>query len=274
MPQSPFAQFHGVVRGRCYAGGTGIAEPILLTGGDMIVFPQGASHWLAESASAPRVSGLNVLAAHQNQEPVFCEGEIGATLLCGHFELDRAIEHPLLESLPGMLLVRSTEQHAAGWLESVARLIQNETAAELPGAAFCVDQLANVLFIQLLRIYMAGLDGPRGFVAAIRDARISGALELMHNRLATEWTVDRLARASGISRTGFAVRFKNLVGMTPMQYLTYWRLQKANQAIRETRRTIGEIAESVGYQSEAAFHRAFKRHFQVGPGAVRRAGAS
>ena len=162
-------------------------------------------------------------------------------------------------------------QHT-GWLEMVTDAIIHEAGGASPGAEVVVDRLGEVLFIQIVRAYMMKSRPPKGFLAALHDRQISEALTLIHTQPAQPWTLELLARHIGMSRSAFAARFRNLVGVTPMGYVTRWRMQKAREMLQRSRLPLIEISEQVGYTSEAAFSRVFKRVFKQNPGVVRRAG--
>ena len=134
-----------------------------------------------------------------------------------------------------------------------------------------VDRLAEVLFIQLLRAYAIEKSSPNGYLAALNDRQIYKALELIHAQPQHHWTLENIAHTIGMSRSSFAARFKKLVGMTPMAYITRWRMQKAKELLVSTELPLAVISERVGYASEAAFTRAFKRQFKKNPGAMRKA---
>lgn len=270
MDKSNLAQFHIVVRGQCWLQMAGPHEPISLVGGDVVAFPHGDAHWLADKAGRPGVPGKQVLEAYHNGTPMF-QGETACTtLVCGHFELDRELEHPFLQNLPALIHVRGTDQHHVDWLENITALIIKETASGYPGAATVVDRLAEVLFVQLLRAYALEKKLSNGYLTALNNREIHQALQLIHAQPQHRWTLEELAHKVGLSRTSFAIRFKTLVGMTPMAYITNWRMQQAKKLVRESDLPAGTIAERVGYASEAAFSRAFKRQFNQNLGAMRR----
>lgn len=270
MDRGRLAVFHMVVRGSCWLWTADSPEPVPLGGGDLVVFTQGDAHWLSDQPQRQCVPGVQVIEGIANGRPLFQEGNVATTLVCGHFEFDRDLHHPLLQSLPPMIHLRGAERHENAWLETAVSSIIRETEAPQPGTAVIVDRLAEILFIQVLRAYMAEAQ-PDGYWAALNDREISQALTLLHAQPAASWTLESIARRIGMSRSAFASRFKQLVGETPMRYLTGWRMQKARELLRETNLSVTAVAYQVGYNSQAAFIRAFYREFRQNPGAMRKA---
>lgn len=265
-----FAQFHMVVRGHCWLKTEKLSEPIALAGGDIVLFPHGDAHWLADDPRHKRLPGRQVVEAICSDRQIFQGGNVSTTLVCGHFEFDRNFDHPFLTSLPGLIHVTDTERRDLSWLETATNVIIHEAGSAQPGADVVAERLAEVLFIQVLRTYMKQRGSSGGFLAALRDEQISHALKLIHTEPEAVWTLQNIARTIGMSRSAFAARFKKLVGVTPMDYITSWRMHKARELLSNARMPLIDIAERVGYTSEAAFNRAFKRQFQQTPGAMRR----
>ena len=270
MDTGSLAVFHMVVRGNCWLWTADSPKPIPLGGGDLVVFTQGDAHWLSDQPQGNCVPGQSVIQGIADGRPLFQNGTICTTLFCGHFEFDRDLHHPLLQSLPPLIHLRGAEQHQGTWLETAVSLITLETKSPQPGTAVVVDRLAEILFIQVLRAYMAQAQ-PDGYWAALNDREISQALTFLHAQPETAWTLEAIAQRIGMSRSAFAGRFKQLVGETPMRYLTGWRMQKARELLRETNLPLTAVAHQVGYNSQAAFIRAFHREFRQNPGAMRRA---
>ncbi len=270
IDHGPFAQFHMVVRGQCWLQMEGAKEPLRLSSGDIVVFPHGNAHWLADDPDHKRLPGQQIMQAIYNNEPVFEGNHVSTTLVCGHFEFDRDVDHPFLHALPEFIYLADSDRRELSWLETVTNVIIQETSSGKPGTDIVVERLAEVLFIQIVRAYMRQAQVTNGFLAALRDAQISNALHLIHKEPEKSWTLENIARSVGMSRSAFAARFKELVNMTTMDYITNWRMQKACELLENTRLPLIDIAERVGYTSEAAFNRAFKRRFKQNPGAMRR----
>lgn len=268
MPSGPHAQFHMVVRGRCWLRFD--AETIELASGDVIVFPRGDGHLLLDDPNTIPVPGIRVLDAHAAQQPIFAgEGE-QTRLLCGHFEFDHAFRHPLATELPRLIHIKGLSSDQPDWFEAVTRVLVRETDSDAPGSSTVIDRLAEVLFIQVLRAYLLQSKPVSGFLAAVRDGQINRALKTIHGAAGTELTLADIAREAGMSRSNLALRFKEVLGETPIDYLTRWRMLKAQELLRTSDRPLVDIAEHVGYKSEAAFSRAFKRRFEQSPGTFRR----
>lgn len=269
MGQSPFAQFHLIVRGQCVLERPSLG-PLLLSAGDILLFPGGAPHSLVGESGSDKVPGIDVLTKHMAGEPIFSDGEPTATIVCGHFEFDPRFRHPLLDHLPSLIHLTQAAPHELSWLETVTTAIIQETDSGRAGSNTVVSRLAEVLFVQILRSYMALREPTNGLLAALRDDRVSRALQIIHAKARESLSLDQIARDVGMSRSSFAERFRQLTGQTPMGYLTEWRMLKARELLEETRDSVEVVRDEVGYQSEAAFSRAFKRRYGLGPGALRR----
>lgn len=274
MDSGPVAQFHVVVRGRCWLHWA--EGETQLSGGDVVVFPFGHGHALVDEPGTAPIPGPAVLEGMQKGDHPFAEGGHGTTLLCGHFEFDRDLRHPLIEELPSLIHVRSMEREQPGWLETVAPILVRESGMPGPGADSIVDRLAEVLLIQVLRAHLLEFAPSQGFLAALADRRISRVLSIIHREAGhreggTDLTLNALSRRAGMSRSSLAARFKALLGVAPMNYLAGWRMLIARDLLTSSSHTVAEAADAVGYASEAAFSRAFKRMFDENPGAVRRA---
>ena len=271
MPDGPFAQFHMVVRGQCWLRSKQTRR--LLSSGDIVILPHGTAHELLDDPATVPVPGPSVLAAHRNGRPLFQDGHGDAPsvrLLCGHFAFDRDFKHPLAAELPELIHIRDMTGDQPDWFEAATRLLIRESDADLPGAATVVDRLAEVLFIQVLRAHLLQTRPTRGFLAAICDPHLGRALHKIHAEATRDLTLAEIARAAGMSRSNLAFRFKTLVGETPITYLTRWRLLQAQELLRTSTRSLPDIAHQVGYRSQAAFSRAFKRTFAQSPGTYRR----
>jgi AraC-like DNA-binding protein len=269
MSQSPFGQFHLIVEGSCWAEFED-KNNLKLSTGDLIFFPLGTPHSLAHTLDGPRKGGMEVYNAHINGEPIFNEGIKNATLVCGHFEYDWDFKHPFLENLPKYIFLKKDELQWRESLEFFLNQVSQEIQIREPGFETVTNKLAEILFIQIIREYAKKNKSKGGFWVALNDENIGNALKSIHQELQQEWNLEELAKNSGMSRTSFINRFRELVGMPPMQYITEWRLLKGKDLIVNTQLPIADICERVGYNSEAAFSRAFKRIFGVGPGSVRK----
>ena len=200
-------------------------------------------------------------------------GEV-TRMVCGFLAAQDILKNPLLSALPRLFKV-SMRGSSASWLESSLRFATEEAASTHAGSATVLAKLSELVFVEAVRRYVDTMpDDRKGWLAGLRDRFVARALALMHARPAHPWTVEDLAHRVGMSRSALAQRFTDLLGVPPMQYLAQWRLQLAAQQLRLTDRSLVSVAEDVGYESEAAFNRAFKREFGMPPATWRRNSAS
>lgn len=267
--------FHWVTEGECYAELDG-ELPVHLRGGDVVVFPQGDAHVMASAPGLPAASGarLDQVLARRPRQLVY--GGTGPTtrLVCGYLACDARLARMLFTGLPPLLKVNVRGSNAGTWLEASVRYALAEARSPRPGGAGVLAKLAEVLFIEVLRLYMnEHSTGRTGWLAGVRDRIVGGALNALHARPAHGWTVEELAQTAGTSRSVLAERFVELVGSTPMQYLTQWRMMLAANLLSGSNESLSRIAEEVGYQTDTAFSRAFRREFGTPPAAWRRSRA-
>ena len=263
IPKGPFAQFHIVTRGQCVLKTK--SKAIQLFTGDIVVFPLGTSHWLADSESSDRQNGKDVVQSIINGDSLFSGEKISTTLVCGHFEFDKDIDHPFVQELPEIIHISDAEKRELSWLERITGLIIQEADSEQSGSNIIVDKLGEVLFIHVLRAYILKNRSQKGFLAALQDERMRRVLKSIHDCPDREWQLDTLAQVAGMSRTSFSNHFKNMMGETPLNYITQWRMLLAKELLKESNQSVGEIATKVGYQSEAAFNRVFKKRAEITP---------
>jgi AraC-like DNA-binding protein len=186
----------------------------------------------------------------------------------GRFIFNDETSGLLLASLPPLIHVRGGLPQARA-LRSALDLIAFETEVARPGGTAIAAGLCSIVLVNILRTYLAGDERPRGWLGALADPQIGAALRLMHGNVARRWKVSDLANDVGMSRTSFAERFKNLVGMAPLEYLTHWRMTIARNALKRDNANLATIAETIGYESDTAFSLAFKRMFGSSPGRYR-----
>jgi AraC-like DNA-binding protein len=260
------AIFHVIVRGAgCAIVGD---QTVWWRAGDLVVLPHGHAHVLADSADTEPV-WIGGLPSEPGADglPCLTHGGQGAatSILCGSFELASEARELLLPALPPLLHVRGGEGPASAWLDATLRLLASEAGGAAPGAAAVVSHLADVLFVHVLRAWMEReTETSRGWLGALSDAQVARALGAIHRAPAQGWSVDDLAREAGMSRSALYTRFTDRVGEPPAAYLTRWRMHLARQALREGH-GLATVASEVGYGSEAAFSRAFKRQVGVSP---------
>ncbi len=260
--------YHIVTDGRCYGGVIG-EEPVELAPGDVIVFPHGDAHVMSSGRDV-RI-GEDVQRTPQPQFPftVFLgdQAQPGASLVCGFLGCDRRPFNPLLAALPRRIHMRGM---SSGGLSGFTRQVTEESRLGRAGAASVLTRLAEVMFIEVLRRYLDDLPPEQtGWLAGLRDEVVGRVLTLLHGRPSHPWTLAELAREAASSRTSLAKRFALLVGQPPMQYLTQWRMQVAANLLSQSGTKVAAIGTEVGYDSEAAFSRAFKKATGLAPGAWR-----
>jgi AraC-like DNA-binding protein len=263
--------FHVLLEGRCRVR-LGSGEEALLSEGEAVVIPYGDQHEMGHPADARAVPIASLLPPLPwTSMAVLQHGGGGETtrVLCGYLECQDLLFHPLLKALPPLIHVRPATPAAAEWLRASARY----TAAQAGKGGFTRGRLPELLLVDCLRQYAEELPAARvGWLAAIRDPVVGRALALLHGGPAEPWTVESLARRAGVSRSVLGERFAALLGVPPMRYLMQWRLQLASHLLRSAPAALAEIAGRVGYESEAAFCRAFKREMGVPPAAWREGG--
>jgi AraC-like DNA-binding protein len=276
MKRAPRAEFHVVVRGSCWLQVAGYKAPISLGSGDLVVLPKGTPHCLLDSPDS-RVRPAEEILEGQNLEnygPVTYGGSgLPATVLCGYFEFDGSRPHPIVGALPELVHIRSADRDDIAWLQTALNFMIHETRAARPGAELVVNRLVEVLFVQVIRAYLQQARTPPKIWTAIADRQIGAALQLMHRTPQEAWTLEMLARKIGLSRSAFAARFSALVGETPLRYLTALRMQKAQELLQDGELSMAAIAGEVGYESEPAFSKAFKKAVGKAPGSYRRSAA-
>lgn len=268
IPASVNSPLHLVLEGNCllHIGG----REIVLSAGDAVLLAHGERHTLLDSATAVSVPGPELIQKLM-QSPDPGPAADGARILCGHFEWDGTLDHPLFAELPDLIVVRNMLNRDGGVLfRTVIELIAAEQSGTAPGAAAVADRMGEVLFVSLLRVWMMDQGARRGVLATMSDARLSRALNFIHRNHAEPVDLIQLAQVAGMSRTAFAVKFHSAMGMPPKSYLTEWRMLEARKLLTRTDIAMSDIAERVGYGSDAAFVRAFKRRFGETPARLRR----
>ncbi|MFT5893088.1 MAG: AraC-like DNA-binding protein [Dokdonia sp.] len=263
IPKGPFAQFHIVTKGQCVLRTKDTS--VQLFAGDIIVFPLGSSHWLANNETSKRHQGQHVVASILSGTSLFAGDQLSATLVCGHFEFDRNLDHPFIKELPSIIHINDTDLKQFSWLKNITDLVIEEAGKEQSGSGIIVNKLGEILFVHTLRAFIEKNKSKSGFIAAMQDERISKVLKEIHASPEKDWKLEQLAQIAGMSRTSFANRFKILTGETPFHYMTQWRLLKAKELLEESSLSVREVAEQVGYQSEAAFNRIFKKRVSQTP---------
>ena len=260
--------YHVLTKGRCYGGLLG-GEQVELAPGDVIVFPHGDAHLMSSDRGVRLFPDVNTGAPARYADTVLIgdQGPRVTSFVCGFLGCDRRPFNPLLAALPRLMHVRSMVD---GWHGGFINQLTHESRLGRPGADCVLTRLAELMFIEVLRRYLEDLPpGQTGWLAGLRDEVVGRALSLLHARPAHHWTLESLARESASSRSNLAKRFGDLVGQPPMQYLGKWRIQVAANLLVQSGAKVASIGSEVGYDSEAAFSRAFKKATGLAPGAWR-----
>jgi AraC-like DNA-binding protein len=274
LPPDPQAMwFHVVTAGRCLLDVDG-PDPRPLAAGDFALVPHGEGHRVCSEAgaSAPRVESLPHDYA-SDRYAVLRHGGGGAhtTLICGTVRFDHPAARDLVELLPRTIVVEPSASSRTEWMQSTLRLITDEARALRPGGEAVITRLSDILVIQAIRSWIeTDPAGRGGWLGALQDPRIGRAISLVHRDPARAWTVGSLARELAMSRSAFAARFTELAGEPVMRYVTRWRMNVARDLLRHEGATVAQLAGRLGYESEAAFSRAFKRTLGISPGAAKR----
>jgi AraC-like DNA-binding protein len=253
--------FHLVGRGEAWLHHEGC--PVRhVTAGDLVVLPHDSHHVLASSAKKPPARLIN--ADNSEQEGA------ATWLICGFFDLHNKAAWPLLEAMASVVILELGDLTEIPDARKLIELMISELNREAPGYYAAINHLAYLLFLEVIRQQIAAGHVGEGLLSALFDAKISRALGAIHNQPNKHWTLELLASHATMGRSSFASRFNSLVGMPAMQYLTHWRMQEARHLLKNTDLSVWEIAERCGYESEAAFRKAFKKTLGKTPGDVRR----
>lgn len=264
--------YHYVAEGRLTAQVTG-GEPVEIGAGEVVIFPHNHGHLLGSNVTMTPVPSERIVHMSPDELWVIRHGGGGARtrVVCGFLGCDRLDGNPLAASLPPLLHFDTREGAAAAWMRSSLEFAAQEIAQRRAGSETVLAKLSELLFVEAVRRHVEKLpDEQAGWLAGLKDPFVSRALSLLHARVAEQWTVDDLGREVGLSRSALADRFTRLIGEPPMRYLARWRIQVAANQLRNSDAPLARIAEQVGYESEAAFNRAFKRSFGLPPAAWRR----
>ena len=265
--------FHVITEGECFVEMGGDAPPVRLSAGDVVVFPHGDAHTMNSAPGIAPANGgrLADLLKVRPRQISYGGGGAPTRLVCGYLACDMRLGRLLMAGLPPLLKVNVRGSNAGTWLEASVRYALAEARSPRAGGTAVMARLAELLFIEVLRLYMSEHgEGRTGWLAGIGDRVVGVALNALHQRPAHGWTLDELARTAGTSRSVLAQRFTELVGNSPMQYLTQWRMLLAANLLSRGNLPLARIAEDVGYQTDTAFSRAFRREYGAPPAAWRK----
>ena len=271
------SRFHFAHRGRCLVRIRANEDPVLLNQGDLIIITHGSAHTLF---CEPSTEGLAVQLDQVVAESGFTGhgtlvyGEPGThhetQLICGHFAFDPDARHPLIDRLPHYIHIKNYGQTSGVWMENTLKIIGAEAGQDQLGSDLIALKLSEIIFAQAIRTFMESKTEMANSLKGFTDPSVAKALKAIHKQPEYTWTLGALASIAGISRTLLASKFARYLKTTPMGYITQWRMQLARYHLINSALPIIDIAESIGYQSEAAFGRVFKKYFDRGPATYRR----
>ena len=274
-PASHMILYHYIVDGELRIRIDGDdAGDLVIGAGELVLLPRNDPHLMGSDLRVPPVRGRDII--HPPKDGGLATIHYGGKgertrMICGFLGCGSAKGNPVITTLPAMFKLSVEHGGASEWIRSTFQYAAAEVAAGRPGSETVLAKLSELLFVEAVRRYAESLpEGQTGWFAGLREPHVARALALMHRDIDRRWTVDELGREVGLSRSALAERFIRLIGLPPMHYLTNWRMQVASQRLRNTSASLAQIAEIVGYDSEASFSRAFKKAFGAAPATWRR----
>ena len=268
-------EYHVVTAGSCWISlvGDNASEPVRLDEGDIVVVPHGDPHVVSSAPGMRAEPNLEVYGKPGEHVAVPFQLQTGGDgpsetrLICGFFSCDVRPFNPLLESLPRFMRFGRDSLASHSLLDEFIRFATAEMGNKRAGSQSVLNRLSELMFVEIIRLYMDQLEGSNtGWLAGLRDPLVGRALTLLHARPSHAWTLEQLASEAAASRSVLADRFNDLVGYPPIQYLTRWRMQIAARRLMDPGARVAAVAHEVGYESEAAFSRAFKKFVGQSPG--------
>jgi AraC-like DNA-binding protein len=274
-PASHLILYHYVVEGELRIRVDGEdGDDLMLGAGDVVLLPRNDLHLVGSDLSLPPVAGSDIIQPPKGGGlSSIRHGGSGrrTRMICGFLGCDCAEDNPVIATLPSLLKLNAEEGGAAEWIRSTFQYAAEEVAAGRPGSETVLAKLSELLFVEAVRRYAEALpQGQTGWLAGLRDPHVARALALLHRDVNRSWNVDDLSREVGLSRSSLAEHFIRLIGVPPINYLASWRMQVATQKLRDTSASLAQVADMVGFNSEAAFSRAFKKAFGTAPATWRR----
>jgi AraC-like DNA-binding protein len=268
--------FHAILSGSCWAGLVGSTDSSRrFNAGDIVIYPMGDANVLSSAPGMRGLPDIQEYARPKNRSlPIVTrldnDGADYCHLVCGYFGCDARPFNPLLEALPRMLLSQMSAA-AQSWLSNMLRVAADEAGRGGAGSESLLTKIAELMFVEVVRQHITGLpDDSKGWLSGLKDRHIGHALRLIHEQPERPWTLAELAREVGVSRSVLADRFLHYVGVSPMYYLGRWRMQLAVRHLSVPGVSIAGTGAKVGYESEAAFNRAFKKYVGMPPGSWRK----
>jgi AraC-like DNA-binding protein len=264
-----------MLRGGCIVSLPSTNELFSLASGELMLLPRGTECVIQDTVGSHITPITEIEPGPPKRGSTFRFGGGGAlsSLLMGCFEFDVRIKNPLVDGLPGVIYLKAEHLQSEPWLETTLRFLASEGESNRPGTDLLISRLTDMLFVQVVRAHISQVkncsEAP-SWLRALGDPEIGAALNIIHEQPEAPWTVASLAGSVGMSRTSFATKFTSLVTYSPMDYLTTWRMHKAVSLMEKGEDNMSQIASSVGYTSEAAFAKAFKRETGSAPGSFRR----
>ncbi len=272
------ARFHYAHRGNCLIEVMGVEKPVALQQGDLLIIPHGASHRLycapeTRHAVLPLdtvlersgFTGTGVLVYGGNDD------DRDTQLICGHFSFEPHAKHILMERLPPFIHLENYGEHSGKWMEATLRAIGHETGGQRMGGDLIALKMSEAILAQAIRSFIESDEALEWGLGGFSDPNLRRALDAFHKAVDQNWSVETLANAAGMSRTSFAVLFQKKMAMTPMEYVTRWRIEIAKKLLTQPKSTLTDAAEGVGYASDSAFARVFKKETGMTPAGFKRA---
>ncbi len=271
------ARFHFAHRGNCLIEVTGYEHVVALEQGDLLIVPHGAAHKLycapeTRDAVLPLETVLERSGYTGSGVLVYGgdEDDRATQLICGHFSFDPHAKHILLERLPPILHLRNYGETAGKWMEATLRVIGDEAGGQRLGGDLIALKMSEAILAQAIRSFIESDDSSKWGLNGFSDHHLARALDAFHKDPSASWTIETMARFAGMSRTNFAVQFQKKMAMSPMQYVTAWRLEIAKQCLADPSNSVSDAAERAGYASDSAFARVFRKETGLSPASFRR----
>lgn len=271
-PETECGTFHVIISGNAQVTVPNQKKSIYLETGDIIVFPTGLAHQIGGGNTDEFLSGYRALDIIKCGKNPFESGDKASTILCGYFQYEKQTLLPLIRDMPDILHIKNQEKPDLNWINTLIESLVDESRSHKPGGDVVIDRLTEVFIIQMLRWHINNRQNVQGYFKALADDRLSRVLGLMHKHPEKDWTVECLGSAVCMSRTAFARHFSDIVGMSPLSYLRQWRMYTAYNILIDSKEPMHNVANKVGYKSEAAFGKAFKKVIGISPGQVRKNG--